>query len=527
MKINNPVLKGFNPDASMIRVGDDYYIATSTFEWFPGVRIHHSRDLVHWRLLTYPLDRVSQLDLRGIQSSGGIWAPALSYDNGTFYLMITIVTNRKGVYKDLHNYLLTASDICGPWSEPVYLNSSGFDPFLFHDDDGRKWLLNMRWDFRKGRNRFSGIVMQEYCPELRKLIGPVKDICKGTDIGVTEGPNMFKRNGYYYLLLAEGGTGFNHAATLARSRSLEGPYEFDPEYPLITTVDHPEHPLQKAGHGALVETQNGEWYMSYICARPLPERRLCPLGRETSLIKVEWTEDGWLRIAGGGRLPHLTVLAPDLPPHPFEELPEREDFDGSGSSLGIQFQTLRIPADDSWLSLEERPGYLRLYGQESLCSWHRQSMVARSLQHYRCEVETCVEFEPDNYMQMAGLVCYYDESDHFYLRISHDEQHGKHIAIIVTDQGRYDEQEGALIDINGWDRSYLKVAIDFDLVQFYCSKDGEEWTAVGSPLDLGQLSDEYEGKLGFTGTFVGMCVQDLSGTRKHADFDYFQYRAIE
>jgi len=520
-EIRNPVLRGFNPDASMLRVGEDYYIATSTFEWFPGVQIHHSRDLVHWRLLSRPLDRASMLDLRGVPSSGGIWAPALTYDNGTFYLMITNVVGRRGVFKDLHNYLLTATDIAGPWSEPLHLNSSGFDPFLFHDDDGSKWLLNMRWDFRKGKNRFGGVVMQQFSPEQGTLVGPVRTIATGTPIGVTEGPFMFKRNGWYYLLLAEGGTGWNHAATLARSRHLEGPYEYDPDYPLITTIDRPEHPLQKAGHGAVVETQNGEWYLSFICARPLPGRRLCPLGRETGLVRVEWTEDGWLRLADGGKAPGLVSDGPNLPPHPFPALPETDDFDEP--ELGGQYFTLRVPADDEWLSLSERPGYLRLRGRESLFSWFRQSMVARRLTDFRCEAETCVEFEPEHFNQMAGLTLYYDESDHFYLRVSRDEERGKYVALVTTRSGQYDEPEGAVVSAEGWTRCYLKVSVEVDRVRFFCSPDGERWQAVGPELDLGQLSDEYEGKLGFTGTLIGLCAQDLSGTMKHADFDYFRY----
>lgn len=519
--ISNPVLRGFNPDASMLRVGDDYYIATSTFEWFPGVQIHHSRDLVHWRLLTRPLSEVSQLDLRGTPSSGGIWAPALTYHNGTFYLMITDVKARRGVFKDLHNYLLTSHNIMGPWSTPIHLNSSGFDPFLFHDDDGRKYLLNMAWDYRKGKNRFGGIMMQQYSEEKRCLIGSAVKIATGTSIGVTEGPFMFKRNGWYYLLLAEGGTGWNHAATLARSRHIEGPYEYDPEYPLITTVDTPDYPLQKAGHGAIVETQNGEWYLSYICARPLPGRRLSPLGRETGLARLVWTEDDWLRLAQGGKLPPVTEQAPDLPLYSFPQLPSTDHFEDQ--ELGGQYFTLRVPASRDWLSLTERPGYLRLRGRESLYSWHNQSMVARRLDHFECEVETCVEFEPEHFNHMAGLVLYYDESDHFYLRISRDEDRGKHIALVVTKQGQYDEPDGAVVLTDNWERCYLKVSIQFQHVQFSCSSDGTTWVNIGGELDLGQLSDEYEGKLGFTGTMIGICAQDLSGTMKQADFDYLTY----
>lgn len=519
--IQNPILKGFNPDPSIVRVGDDYYIATSTFEWFPGVQIHHSRDLINWRLLTHPLNRVSQLDLRGNPSSGGIWAPNLSYDNGTFYLIYTDVKNRSGVYKDVHNYLVTAKDIMGPWSEPIYINSSGFDPALFHDDDGRKWLINMCWNFRKGHKRFDGILLQEYCPNEQKLIGQPKKIIEG-EAWVKEGSNLYKKGDYYYVVIAEGGTGYNHSVTISRSKHIEGPYEQDPMNPILTSVHEPKHPLQKAGHGSLVETQNGDWYMAYLCARPLPER-LCPLGRETALQKCYWTDNGWLRMVGENNLPLITVEGPGLPLHPFEEEPAKDDFDNE--DLSIHFQTLRVPADQSWVNLNDRKGFLRIKGRESLTSLNEQSMVARRIQHYHCEIETCVEFDPENFMQMAGLICYYDESDHFYLRISYDEKLGKNININTQNQGIYDEPT-EMVSVEGWDRCYLKVTIQEEKLQFLYSRDGEEWESFGPVLNFGQLSDEYEGKLGFTGALVGMCVQDLSGSRKHADFEYFTYCSL-
>ena len=219
--IQNPILRGFNPDPSVVRVGEDYYIATSTFEWYPGVQIHHSRDLVHWRLLTRPLTRASQLDMLGDPDSCGIWAPCLSYADGVFYLIYTDV-KRYGrasapgpsgaTLRDFHNYLVTSPDIEGPWSDPIYVNSSGFDPSLFHDDDGRKYLVNMLWDYRPGQNRFAGIVLQEYSVAKCALIGSRKLIFTGTPIGFTEGPHLYKRDGWYYLLTAEGGTGWGHAA---------------------------------------------------------------------------------------------------------------------------------------------------------------------------------------------------------------------------------------------------------------------------------------------------------------------------
>ncbi|WP_018750199.1 glycoside hydrolase family 43 protein [Paenibacillus sanguinis] len=533
--IVNPILRGFNPDPSIIRVGEDYYIATSTFEWYPGVQIHHSRDLKHWRLLTHPLTRSSQLDMLGNPSSGGVWAPCLSYSNGIYYLVYTDVKSHIGPFKDTHNYLVYASAIEGPWSEPVYLNSSGFDPSLFHDEDGRKWLLNMVWDHRKGRNHFGGIVIQEYDEEQRKLVGPVHTIFHGTSLGLTEGPHLYRHGSYYYLLTAEGGTRYEHAVTMARSEPILGPYQVDPANPVLTSRFNPELPLQRAGHADLVETAAGEWYMVHLCGRPLASSRMCNLGRETAIQKVVWTEDGWLRLAGGGCEPQVEVEAPAaLPEHSFPG----QSLHGTGvdhfdsKTLAIHFNTLREPADESWLTLRERPGYLRLRGRESFSSAYGQSLVARRQQSFIAEAETVIEFEPDNYQQMAGLVYYYNARNWYYLRISRDEKLGKSLAILTSDQGEYDEPLDQEISVDGCERVYLKLTLDHERAQFYYSTDGVDWRAVGPVLDAGRMSDEnaesrHGGVLldqGFTGAFIGVCVQDLSGCRQHGDFDYFTYR---
>lgn len=531
--IINPILKGFNPDPSIIRVGEDYYIATSTFEWFPGVQIHHSRDLKHWRLLMHPLTRKSQLDMLGNPNSGGIWAPCLSYCDGTFYLIYTDVKSHIGPFKDTHNYLVTASDIKGPWSEPVYLNSSGFDPSLFHDEDGSKWLLNMVWDHRKGRNHFGGIVMQEYDERKQRLVGPIHSIFSGTSLGLTEGPHLYRRNGYYYLVTAEGGTRWNHAVTMARSTSRLGPYEVDPANPILTSKNNPDLPLQRAGHADLVETQSGEWYMVHLCGRPLASSRMCNLGRETAIQKVDWTEDGWLRLTDGGNEPLLETEAPaGLTEHTFND-PEhgtgKDDFDEE--TLSIHLNTLREPADEEWLSLSERTGFLRLRGRESFSSSSGQSLVARRQQAFVAEAETAVEFDPDTYQQMAGLVYYYNARNWYYLRISRDETLGKSLSILTSDQGQYDEPLEQEVSVEGWGRVYMKLSLDYEQARFYYSANGSSWTAIGPILDAGRMSDEnVEAKRGgllldqgFTGAFIGICVQDLGGTRKHADFDYLTY----
>ncbi|MDC3416051.1 glycoside hydrolase family 43 protein [Aquibacillus salsiterrae] len=517
--INNPVLPGYHPDPSILRVGDDYYIATSTFEWFPGVKLHHSRDLVNWEQLPYPLTRKSQLDMIGNVNSGGIWAPCLSYHNGTFYLIFTDVKSRMGAFKDTHNYLVTAEDINGPWSDPIYLNSSGFDPSLFHEDDGTKWLVNMIWDHRKGTNSFAGIALQQYSVEEKKLVGPIKNIFKGTELGLTEAPHLYKRNGYYYLLTAEGGTWYTHAATMARSTSLFGPYEVDPTNPILTSDKNDPNQLQKAGHGSLVETQDGEWYMAHLCGRPTIDDK-CTLGRETAIQKCYWTEDGWLRVEGGNH-PKTIVAAPNLPEFKAQKEDARDDFDSD--NLKLYWNSLRRTFTDDWISLTERPGFLRLRGQESMQSIQRQSMLARRLEAFHVDIETAVDFEPVNFQQMAGVIAYYDTDDYVYLRVTYHEELGKCLGIIESKHGKYDELLDSDISIPDNEPVYLKATIDHHLLQFYYSIDGKDWKIIAGKIDIGHLSDDDADYIRFTGTFVGVCAQDLSGQCLHADFDYFNY----
>jgi xylan 1,4-beta-xylosidase len=535
--IRNPILPGFNPDPSIVRVGDDYYIATSTFEWFPGVQIHHSRDLVHWRLLTRPLTRPSQLNMLGDPDSCGVWAPCLSYSDGLFYLVYTdvkrygrtTVGGSGGVsLRDFHNYLVTSPRIDGEWSDPVYLNSSGFDPSLFHDDDGRKYVVNMLWDHRPGQNRFAGIVLQEYDTGEGKLVGPTSLIFKGTPLGLTEGPHLYKRGGYYHLLTAEGGTGWGHAVTMARSRTLTGPYELHPDGPVVTARHRPDIELQRAGHADLVETQSGEAYLVHLCGRPIRNRGRCTLGRETAIQKMAWSQDGWLRTADGEGVPRLEVAAPGLPAHGFPKPPVREDFDGP--ELPIDFQWLRSPWPEELFSLTERPGHLRLYGRETLGSLFRQALVARRQQAHCFTAETVVEFEPEHFQQMAGLVCYYNSSKLHCLYVSRDDVAGKHVRVLsfVPDQIVTDVST-APIAIPGGKPVHLRVEVDYERLRFGYRVGGEDWQWLPEQFDASALSDEaaIPGTPNFTGAFVGMCCHDMSGTRKAADFDYFEYRERE
>lgn len=251
MKIKNPVLTGFHADPSIVRVGETYYIANSTFEWFPGVQIYESQDLMNWRLVARPLASVEMLDMKGNEDSGGIWAPDLSYADGKFWLVYTDVKVVNGAFKDCTNYLTTAEEITGPWSQPIRLNGVGFDASLFHDDDGRKYLVQMEWDHREYHHPFNGIKCTEYSVEEQRLLPETgKIIWKGTDVKLVEGPHLYKLFGYYYLFCAEGGTVYTHQEVVARSKTLEGAFESQAET-FLTAYDSPENPLQKCGHGAL------------------------------------------------------------------------------------------------------------------------------------------------------------------------------------------------------------------------------------------------------------------------------------
>jgi xylan 1,4-beta-xylosidase len=528
--IRNPILPGFNPDPSICRVGEDYYIATSTFEWYPGVQIHHSRDLINWRLVRRPLERATQLDMRGNPDSCGVWAPCLSYADDKFWLVYTDVKRFEGNFKDAHNYIVTADSVEGRWSDPIYVNSSGFDPSLFHDDDGRKWFLNMLWDHRdpapeaRRHPAFAGIVAQEWDPNTCRLIGNSRLIFKGGQHGLVEGPHLFKRDRWYYLITAEGGTGYEHAVTLARSRFLEGPYWLHPRQHVVTAKDEPASPLQRAGHGQVVETPAGP-YLVHLCSRPLPGLRRSPLGRETAIQRCEWRDDGWLYLAQGGVAPAMEVDGV-----PGVQSPDRHSgTEFSQASLPSEFQWLRTPYPERIFSLSAAPGKLRLIGRESIGSWFEQALVARRQQDFAFSAETQVEFSPTTFQQAAGIVLYYNRYKFHALALTADET-GQHVLTVLSCPGDY--PEGRLVfpmapmplKVAGPVPLRLQV-IGAELTFSYFTQDA--WVECRPRLDASLISDEAGGgeHRSFTGAFVGMFAFDVSGSAACADFTFLKYRA--
>jgi xylan 1,4-beta-xylosidase len=521
--IQNPILPGFNADPSFCRLGEDYYIATSTFEWFPGVQIHHSRDLVNWTLVSRPLSRAGLLDMRGNPDSCGIWAPCLSHADGKFWLVYTDVKRLDGAFKDAPNYITTCDTIDGDWSDPWYVNSSGFDPSLFHDDDGTKYFANMQWNHRgpgtgcnPANDHFDGILLQAWSPD-RGLYGPVRNIYAGTSRGLTEAPHIFKRNGYYYLTTAEGGTGYDHAVTLARSRDIWGPYENHPDLHVICAAGT-TGPIQRTGHGQYVETHWGKHYHTFLMGRP-QEGRFCPMGRETGIEEVVWRDD-WLYLAAGGMVPRGEVPAPvEVDPAPVTAI--RRAF---ADSLPPEFQWLRTPEPDRIFRMESDA--LVLIGRQSIGNYFEQALVARRQEHPGYAAQTKCEFSPATYQQAAGLTTYYNRTKFHALLITH-----------LPDQGRALQIMSCLGDWPGEGLDFptapvpladgpvdLRVTVDVAVQQFWF-RQGGEWQKIGPELDASIISDE--GGRGehssFTGAFVGMVAFDLTGQGAEARFAHFDY----
>jgi xylan 1,4-beta-xylosidase len=565
--IHNPILPGFNPDPSIVRCGDDYYIATSTFEWFPAISIYHSTNLKDWKLITHVIQDSKQLNLQRLPSAKGVWAPCLTYNDQDqlFYITFSVMYSHYGRYFDLDNVFLTAPSIFGPWDGPYYLHSVGFDPSFFHDMDGKHYVVSLEWELRNGPGRPGAIVLQEYNPTSKSLTGPLQTIWNGgTRRGCLEGPHLYKRGEWYYLLCAEGGTGYGHCVTVARARSVWGPYEGDPENPILSaSLDfdesdnadylkphryNPASPLQKPGHGSLVETPQGELYLAHLCARPiLPELR-CTLGRETALQRMYWTEDGWLR-KKGGKIPDLFVAEPGEctdtgAPHTaishtevsgsnqssLSDLAvfEREHFD---RDWNINFMSPRYPPQE-FADLQSRPGYLRLYGQQSLCSLDRVALIARRLTSLQAKVSCAMEFSPRDFRHSAGLVIYYDNLNYFFLRLTAETPgEDPHLMLTQLENGERKERTGPCIQ--SVHRIYLKLEVHSRDLTFYWTSDNQaerstdsaQWHSIGETFDVSVLSDEYCTSGEFTGTMVGLACVDTLYRSNYADFDWFEYRA--
>ncbi len=519
--IENPVLSGFYPDPVMCYINDNFYIANSTFEYYPGICLSKSSDLGNWETVNYPLKHQKHMNLVGLRGSCGIWAPCLSHYDGISYLCYTEVREFVGE-NNCKNYITYTDDIDGDnWSEPVFVNSQGFDPSLFHDTDGKKYFISMEFGYQKENNftKFKGVFITELDPKTLKPITEPRRIFEHEYI---EGIHIYKKDEYYYLVGANGGTSYNHGALIARSKDIYGKYEFMPQEYLVTTKNNSESYLQKAGHASLVEDKNGRWWTAFLVGRPLgivmdnerSRNEHCPLGRETAISEVEWV-DGWPRLLGGGTVPSRYFEGYG------EQKPlESIDYKFTDKRFTKDFMSLRQPAEYEILE----NGSLRLFGKENLKSVHFQNMLVTRQRHFNFEAKTCVINENRNEKIMGGLIYRYSESNQYYLQFTYNNELQSNVVEIIEIKNGNQEQplKGKEIKIDS-NKVYLKLKVNNNVGKFSYSVDGVEYKEIDYKIDVNILSDENEKPIGFTGACVGMAAQDLVYDYRHCDFEFFEY----
>ena len=387
----------------------------------------------------------------------------------------------------------------------------------------------MLWDHRRRPLLFAGIALQEFDPKQGKLVGPRKNIYQGTDLELVEGPHLYRRNGWYYLLTAEGGTQYDHACTLARSRDIWGPYETHPEKHIVTAKDHPFNALQRAGHGDFVETPDGQTYLVHLTGRPTTQLRRCVLGRETAIQEAYWGEDDWLYVKNGP-VPSLYVNVPGTWDEEKYWAERRYTFE---NGLDKDFQWLRTPESERIFHTDES-GRLVLTGREAIGSYFEQSLVARRQTHFSFDVETVIDFEPSDERQFAGLTSYYGRYSFFYLIVTAHSDGQREVGIMSSQaswpKGNLDDPTAVGVQIPNQGKVRLALKIRGKNLQFYYALEGHEFQEIGGVLDNSVISDECGGNVdrdAFTGAFVGVACSDLNGTALQAKFDYFKYHPVQ
>lgn len=507
MKYMNPIIPGYYPDPSVCRVGDWFYLVTSTFEYFPGVPIFRSCDMVHWEQIGHCLTRPSQLPLDKCHKSGGIFAPTIRNHNGRFYMVTTNVSSGG-------NFYVYTDDIMGEWSEPIWVNMGGIDPTLYFDSNGKNYIVT-----NEGTNNYEGhIVLAEIDIETGQLLSEKKELWQGTGGKHVEAPHIYFRNGYYYLLVAEGGTSYGHMVTVARSRSIWGPYEASPYNPVLTHRERHGNPIQATGHGDLVEDALGNWWITFLGIRPLDEKH--HLGRETFLAPVEWQEDGWFTINSGEEV-QLTMDVDR--PWPCKEegstdsciqeeqccvdkccddvgaldnLSYRDTFDSD--VLGLEWNFLRNPIMENYIT-EGVDGIVLKGTTVTLEEMDTPTWLGRRQQHFDCEATIEVDLSTLVEGDEVGLSAFYGEEHHYDIRVLKTSGMAVQLHKKVGDMDFVDSStpiEGKKI--------VLKITADKELYTFSWGYDEASAHELGTGRTSYLSSEVANGK--FTGTYFAMYV---------------------
>jgi len=511
----NPILPGMHPDPSICRVGDDFYLVTSSFEYFPGVPIFHSRDLVNWTPIGHVLTRPSQLDLGGVYSSGGIYAPTLRHHAGRFYMITTLV----GSPKRNGDFLVTAADPRGPWSDPIWLDRGehgGFDPSLLFADGEVYYLRDGKGPTQDHPRVFEARID----PTTGALREPMRVIWEGTGGIWPEGAHVYKMKGRYYLFAAEGGTEYGHAEMVGRGASPYGPFEPSPHNPALTHRDRREHPIQATGHADLVELDDGTTWAVFLGIRP-QGGAFHHLGRETFLAPVHFSADGWPTIGDGGRV-ELRMPAPSLASGPAAPPAGLDDFDGGALAPAWNFVRTPHTAD---VSLSARPGFLRITGSAAtLTDVASPAAIVRRQQHFRVHCSTALEFVPRAINDEAGLTVRASDAFHYDVAVrgaasgpGREAVLTSHIAGVSNVVGRAPLGDGVVT---------LEVVADETSYTFNVAVGKAKSQRLGA-LPTRALSAEEIGKRGrnhFTGAMIGLyATGNGRPSTTPADFDWFLY----
>ncbi len=537
---NNPILRGMNPDPSICRVGDDYYMVTSSFGFFPGLPVYHSKDLVNWQLIGHGIDRPSQLKLTNKESLN-LFAATIRYHKGTFYI---INTNTGQSSTPDRNFVITAKNPAGPWSEAHFISGADrIDPSLFFDDDARPndssgrskvyYTGNTIPDsvtFDKERN----IWTQEIDLKTWQLVGKRVDVVKSADywtklspaekenkyLTFFEGPHLLKKDGVYYMLISHGGTDWNHAVSIWKSKSVFGPFEYDPENPIITHRDLPHtNDLVHTGHADLVQTQNNEWWMVLLTSRPYGGE-FTNMGRETSLVPVDWS--GEWPIVNQKEAPGRVLVnqkRPNLPNHPWEKKPVRDNFDTP--KLDLDWNFMQIPTTN-WWSLDAVKGDLKINLRPQMIQGGvNPSFIGRRQTEKNFTASTKLDFTPKTDNETAGMVISRDVSNQF--QFVYGLKNGKKtVSLIKKDvvEKTLDTIAHKEIDAK---TIYLKMEALEQSFSFFYSTGGVKWQKLGDTQNGSFLSNAL-GTGRFTGTFVGMYASS-NGKKSdnYALFDWFEY----
>lgn len=503
----NPVIPGFYPDPSVCRAGDNYYLVNSSFEYFPGIPVWHSKDLVHWQQIGHVLDRPTQLPLFQCKPSNGIYAPTVRYHDGTFYVIVTNVTGNR----EYNNFYVTAPRPEGPWSEPIRVAQNGIDPSLFFDTDGRAYLQTNR---AHAPTDPRAIYQSEIDIRTGALLSDIKEIWKGSGGSYVESPHVYKKDGYYYLMTAEGGTAYGHTVAIGRSKNIWGPFESCPNNPILTNRMAYGN-IQGTGHADLVQATDSSWWMVHLAFRPAVDG-IHFIGRETCLSPVVWETGKWPVVNGTGQAFEKNAHAPAGTPDvvsPFD-LPKAFDFEAP--RLDPSFVYLRNPIESAY-SLSERKGFLRLRGTaDNLNGLGSPAFVARRQQHFDFSAETSLDFSPTAENEEAGVTLLMTNRFHYDFSV---RKKGKDKVLCV----RYvlDSLDQVLKETVIKDGPIkLTVSGSKTLYRFAFSQ-GKTSVDLGS-LNTRFLGTEVTG--GYNGVLIGLFATG-NGTdcKANAYFDHFNY----